>query len=419
MSLKNALADKVAKMEALQAQADEAKRPMDDTEQKSYDALLVEAGVLDGLIKEGDQVETKTAEGKALLDGFKATAAAATDAGGAESGAADDGETKDITDAIGDKVFHLIKGAAQPVEEKSLGDQFIESKGYTTAIEKADGLPSGDQCVVSMEPGTGVETKNLVEANNTGTGPIRVVGPQFKARRLLAAMNTGMSTRRDSITTTRATFVNGADVVAEGAAKPPSDLTFADFTENVVKIAHSIEITEEALADNEYMKSLIDTVMINGVLRRVEAQAATWLAALTGVQVQAWDTDLLTTIRMGIAGVEEFSDATGLLMNNMDSARLDLLTDANGQFLGGGAYGGGATKPWDLQKFGTSAIPAGTAYLGPIEELMWVSRSPVSVRTGWVNDQFKENKLTVLGETRGMNDVLQPANVVRLATVAP
>ncbi|MCP5883109.1 phage major capsid protein, partial [Klebsiella pneumoniae] len=53
-------------------------------------------------------------------------------------------------------------------------------------------------------------------------------------------------------------YTNNAAPVAEGTRKPESDLTFEDAMARVIKIAHWIKATTEALDDVPALQSIID-----------------------------------------------------------------------------------------------------------------------------------------------------------------
>ena len=69
-----------------------------------------------------------------------------------------------------------------------------------------------------------------------------------------------------------ATFVNNAAEVAEGAAKPESDVTFSLVNTPVATVAHWIRITRQLAMDNAALVAYVDGRLRYGVNRRIETQ---------------------------------------------------------------------------------------------------------------------------------------------------
>lgn len=68
------------------------------------------------------------------------------------------------------------------------------------------------------------------------------------------------------------TFTDNTGMVAEGAQKPKGDLTLGVAETNVRKIAHLLDVSEEALDDIAFMESYMRSKMMRGLLLKEETQ---------------------------------------------------------------------------------------------------------------------------------------------------
>lgn len=61
----------------------------------------------------------------------------------------------------------------------------------------------------------------------------------------------------------------------------------------------------------------------------------------------------------------------------------------------------------------TSAIASGFAYVGDLKQIKLYTAGGVNVTTGWQDQQFVENKLTILAETEAAAAVRLAAALVK------
>ena len=232
-------------------------------------------------------------------------------------------------------------------------------------------------------------------------------------------------------------FTNAAAPVAEATAtagssgtKPESTITTVKVTAPVKTIAHWIPVTKRALSDAAQIRTLIDNFLLYGLEEELEDQMITGdgtgenfegLGNVSGVQAQAWDTDLLTTLRKAKTKVKTVgrSRANGWLLNPADVEALDLLTDSQGRFYFGGPSGslGDDNLPlWRLPVIETEAVPAGTGYVGDFRKMVLWDREQASITmTDSHSDFFIRNMVAILAEMRAAFGVLQPSAFVEIA----
>jgi HK97 family phage major capsid protein len=159
------------------------------------------------------------------------------------------------------------------------------------------------------------------------------------------------TTNGDTVEFVRVTTeTNAAAPVAEATGisggvgtKPQSDLAFEKVTTPVKTIAHWIAATTRALSDAGQLRTLIDEFLRYGLEEELEDQMVTGggtgedftgIANISGTQSQAWDTDLLTTLRKAKTKVRVVGRAmaSAYLLHPNDWQVIDLLQDNEGRY---------------------------------------------------------------------------------------
>lgn len=215
-----------------------------------------------------------------------------------------------------------------------------------------------------------------------------------------------------------ASFTNVAAVVAEGAPKPEATLTWtpANLTQEV--IAQHIPVTNQALNHNAMLRQLINAFLVNGVRAIVQSTIATELAAWAGLAVQAFDTDLRTTLRRAITKAQVAAAITGsgpisIALSAGDAEDLDLEQLAN-IVLSPGEAPRQVSNIWRANLIVVpSGMADGFAYVGDLKQVIWYTTGDVQVSLGYINDDFTRNQQRVLAETEGVTGVLNAGAIVK------
>ncbi|MCF7558902.1 phage major capsid protein [Pseudomonas petrae] len=219
----------------------------------------------------------------------------------------------------------------------------------------------------------------------------------------------------------------GAGMVAEGAAKPSSDVTFEQKTDNVRKMAVWMPVTDEALDDIPQLYSYIQELLrydlklkeegqilkgdgtgnnLNGIMTQATAFAAA--LGMTG------DT-AIDTVRRAIYQVRKQSKrpADAVVMTDLDWMNIELLKDADNRYLFANLQGMITPVLWgrpvvvsDSMDEGTPAA-GGTAATGGeflvgsfAQGARLYDRMAFTVKVGWINDDFVKNQRVLLVEER-------------------
>lgn len=321
---------------------------------------------------------------------------------------------------------------------KSIGVQFVESEGFKSW---AGGYPPR-QGKADLAVKATITTATTDAAGSVGAATDRTRLPgviELPQRRL---------TVRDLISPGRIDnaaleyirekgFSNNAAPVAEGAAKPSSDIQLELVTTSAKVIAHWMKASKQALADVSMLSSLIDQRLLFGLALKEEDQIlhgdgtgqnlhgiipqASAYAVPAGLIAE--DMTVIDTLRIAMlqAVLAEFP-ATGHVLNPIDWASIELTKDTTGRHIIGAPQGSTEPTLWRLPVVETKAITVGKFLTGAFKLGaqvfdLWDSR----IETGFVNDDFTRNLVTILAEERIALAVNRPESFIYgdLAPAAP
>lgn len=391
-----------------------------DAEFKGYmDDLKTE---VTGLYKESDKKNADLAE---QIDALKSKMASGDDL-------TDIKTTIDEQKADNQKLYDLM----DKVEKKqqigndvpcaSIGDMMLKSG----AFNDLNGDSKGTWSHV-------VEAKEISNLTNTQASPARNV--------LVAEQNAGFlnpidqplmvrglipagQTSSDTIERTEEdVFTNNAGMVAEGALKPESDITFKRGSLKVEKIAHWIKVSAEALSDAAMLRSYINMRLTYGVNFKEEEQlvngddtspnldgflnAGNFTAYNNALIAGVTPVDGVDDLRIAKEQVNQsYLTATGVIMNHLDWARVELLKDGDGKYLHSSITSGLAPRLWGMRVAPSHAIAQGQFHVGSFAMGAqiwdrWAMRLMASTEDG---DNFVRNKVTLLAEKRLALEIYRP-----------
>lgn len=222
-----------------------------------------------------------------------------------------------------------------------------------------------------------------------------------------------------------------AAAVAPGAEKPVSAMGTTTVDAQVSVIAHLSEpIDKFVLSDAPQLARFVQEEMLYGLAVAIQGQVLsgdgtganqTGLLNTSGVQVQAFATNILTSIRKAITAQESLGYAPSVLViSPADWEALELLatTDAALSYRGV-PLDQGERRIWGLRAVLSTSLPAKTAL---VLDPNAVSIDTVGgVEVEWAKeagDLFSHNQIQARVETRIGVSVYQPAAVVKVATAA-
>lgn len=328
----------------------------------------------------------------------------------------------------------LSRGGADDGEAKSIGEQFTDSDGFKAFADSgfSKGVGRADLSIKAT----------LTSATTNAAGS---VGAAVQATRLPGILEIPQRrlTVRDLITPGRMDgnsleyvketgFNNAAAPVAEGSLKPGSDIQFSLVTTSAKVIAHWMKASRQILSDVAQLRSTIDQRLLYGLAYAEEQQLlngdgtgqnlngiipqATDFAAPTGAAAPTQTLDVLR-LAMLQAALAEFP-ATGHVLHPTDWASLELLKDADGRYIIGNPQGTTQPTLWGLPVVATQAIAQGNFLTGAFRlGAQLFDRWDARVETGYVNDDFIRNLVTILAEERLALAVYRPEAFIFGSTV--
>jgi HK97 family phage major capsid protein len=224
-----------------------------------------------------------------------------------------------------------------------------------------------------------------------------------------------------------------AEATATGGAsgtKPESAIALAKVTTTVKTIAHWIPATKRALADAGQLRTLIDAFLRYGLEEELEDQMMngdgtgenfTGIANTSGIQAQAWDTDILTTTRKARTKVRTVGRAipTAYILHPTDWEIIDLLQDNEARFYGAGPFGLSPSRLWGLPVVESEGQTAGQGHVGDFRKCVLWDREQASINVSDSHsDFFIRNLVAILAEMRAAFGCVQPNAIVEIDLTA-
>ncbi|MGP5678489.1 phage major capsid protein [Glutamicibacter arilaitensis] len=225
---------------------------------------------------------------------------------------------------------------------------------------------------------------------------------------------------------------NKAAPVADGATKPTSVYTFKEIEDRYRVIAHVSEpLPQRFFHDDATLGQFLGDEMGYGLQRAVEAQALsgdglgenfTGLLNASGINSQAWASDLLTTLRKAVTTLQGIGSApTALVLNPVDAERVDLLREGvdSGKYLIGDPAADSARALWEVPRVTSVAVPAGTAVLGDWDRVDLLTRQEATLHVDTGGALFDKNQVKFRVEGRFGLEVKQPDAFVKIDIAEP
>lgn len=222
-------------------------------------------------------------------------------------------------------------------------------------------------------------------------------------------------------------FTNSAAPVAEGAAKPQSELQFEDKVATVRTIAHWMRTSVQILADAPALRSIIDQRLRYGLSYVEENQllngsgtGQNLLGLVTAATAYSAPGSLtaatpLDVVRLMIlqAALAEYPP-NGIVMNPIDMAAIEMAKDAGGNYIIGNPQGTIQKTLWGLPVVETQAMGVDKALVGAFNMAAQIfDRQDATVDVSTEDqDNFIRNKVTIRAEERLAMAIYRPQAIV-------
>lgn len=218
----------------------------------------------------------------------------------------------------------------------------------------------------------------------------------------------------------------GAAFIAEGTLKPLMDWEYTTETSTVKKIAVSCKVSTEMLSDAPFMRSEIDRLLREDLLRVVNEKLLTGTGTgeeIKGITVGAAgytatelndkveNPNLADAIRAAVLQLRLLGfQPDAVFINPADRALIDLTKDSTGHYI--------SQELMSLIRYVTivdaTNIPAGKFLLMDTRKRIMRIYENLRLEYGWENDDFRKNLVTVVAEMRlhSYQDSLDAGSVV-------
>lgn len=333
--------------------------------------------------------------------------------------------------AIGDQLTTLeqkmARDTGQPEARKSLGEQFVADEKVKAYMAQANPRGridfSAKATITSLTTDAAGSAGDAVQ-NGRIPGVILIPERRMTIRDLLTPGTMDGSTLEYVKETG---FTNNAAPVAEGAAKPNSDIKLDLVTTSAKVIAHYMKASRQILSDVGQMQSLIDQRLLYGLAYKEEAQILLGDGTgqnLNGIvnQATAYSAPFTLTgatnidmLRLAMlqAVLAEYP-ATGHVMNPIDWARIETEKDGTGRYIIGNPVGMIAPTLWGLPVLATPAMTVDKFLTGAFRQGAqlfdrWAARVEIATEN---EDDFIKNLVTALCEERVALAVYRPESFI-------
>ena len=416
MTLKEKLQKALLDARAIADQATKENRDFTAEERQQVTGFMEEAAKVKAEIK----AQGEDAALKAAIAGFEA-----------ELGGMDDHQKARVAAAA-------IKG--------TIGQRFVESpefkawlkqvapsgrmadgfKGFTSPAVEFKTLITGDS---ETSAGAFVQTDYTGIYEPLGRYPLNLLG--LVSQRTTGSdlvefvRQTSIVQEADVVPEANVTTYSGATGEVEGN-KPEGATAFEKVTAAVKTIAVWIPATKRALSDASQIRAIIDQELRDDLNEEFEDQILngdgtgenfTGILNTAGILVQAWNTDMLTTIRQGRTSlaVNGHARPTAIAMHPNDAETLDLLKDDQGRFYFGGPIDGGAQRVWRVPVVESETITEGIGLMGDYRKAVVWKREQATIQVSDSHeDFFIRNRVAILAEERAAFGVVRPTAFITL-----
>ena len=314
-------------------------------------------------------------------------------------------------------------------EAKSLGEQFISSDVFAEMAEK--GRATGSAFRVNKDiSGLAASAGSLVRPDRR---PDVIVPPSrpLYIRDLIPTIPTAsnaVEVMRENVFTNNAAaqapgVANTAIGAGEWQAKAESDITYELLTVAVRTFAHFVPASRQVLTDAGLLQGLINNRLMRGLYLESDSQLLYGDGTnqnLTGLMVDSDVNDvgeiaagttaaelagaMLDHIRTAITECQknDFYDVTGVVLNPVDFATLELAKGSDGQYIWVDVSTGGEPRLWRVPVIVSNAITAGDFILGDWNSGATIyDREQMDIRVSESHsDYFVKNGVAILAEER-------------------
>jgi HK97 family phage major capsid protein len=332
-----------------------------------------------------------------------------------------------LTEQLAEIEQKMARAGGEGAERrKTLGEQFVSDERVKGWIENE---PTSGKADLRVKATLTTLTTDAAGSVGDGAAPTRLPGVVEMPQRRMTIRDLITPGQMDGNTleyVQEVGFNNNAAPVAEGAAKPGSDIQLDLISTGAKVIAHWMKASRQALSDVSQLRSMIDQRLLYGLAYAEENQllngdgtgqnlsglvtnSTAYSAEFTPASASIIDTMRLAMLQAALA---EYP-ATGHVMHPTDWARVELTKDGDQRYLIGNPQGTAAPTLWGLPVVATPAMTIDKFMTGAFRMAAQLfDRWDARVEVGYVNDDFTKNLVTILAEERLALAVYRPEALI-------
>lgn len=171
-----------------------------------------------------------------------------------------------------------------------------------------------------------------------------------------------------------------------GGVFPLATIATRADTATTTTIGEALPVTDEELADDSVMVTLVGEVLMALVMQKIEGEIVSGTATgdrprgiigAPGVRTQAkvgtGNDAIFNTLRKALTALGDSAQGAQIVLNPEDLESVDLAADKNGRYLGAGPFGALNLQLWGHKVIASTAVAKGTAIVGDLKayELYW------------------------------------------------
>lgn len=269
--------------------------------------------------------------------------------------------------------------------------------------------------------------RDLVSVRKTGSDAVEYVRQVSHTNAAAPVAEATSSAAPTHNITTGAQIINPA-----GGYAPEGSWAFERKTVNVKTIAEWVPATKRALSDAAQLEGLINDELRADIAETEELQILTGngvgenltgILSTSGVQTQAFDTDLFVSVRRALTKARTVGRVipTGIAMNPVDVETVDLARESGstGKFVSGGPFSMGPRTLWGVPVLESEGVAAGESLLGDFSKAVLWDREQTSISiTDSHADFFIRDLVAVLAQERVAFGVTRPSAFVKVDVAA-
>jgi len=329
--------------------------------------------------------------------------------------------------AIGDRIEALEQSQAQHfdagVEEKSLGEQFVESDQYRAFVSNVSGGQTGFRATMDIKTAIVNAVPSLTQPLTAGHRlpyPVKAPDRALRIRDILPAGQTDSNIvwfPKENTFTNNAAVQVGTDspiIIAENVALAESALTFTSDSEEVKTIGHWIPVSLNALADSSFLAGYVNSRMMYGLAYKVDTELlvgsgliGTIEGIYTGRTAYTVDSPATPTDKIGIlrdakgqAQITNY-DPDFVVLNPADWALIEMTRETGGMYVFSNPQDVIAPRIWGMRVVLSNSMTAGTFLVGCSNCAQVWNRRQASVSIAYENGtDFVEEMATLKASER-------------------